>query len=135
MDLFFQGLASINKGVNVENMARARGFFERALTIDLGNLDALRGEGQVDYTVGAAYLSDDRDARLRRPRRRSPRCLPSRPNDALAHEIMGGILIETKRADQGIAEFEQALALDPNLADGSRHHGSRKDIRRSPRRN
>ena len=38
------------------------------------------------------------------------------PNDALAHEIMGGILIQTKRADQGIAEFERALALDPNLA-------------------
>ena len=31
MDLFFQGLASINKGVNVENMARARGFFRARL--------------------------------------------------------------------------------------------------------
>ncbi len=29
---------------------------------------------------------------------------------------MGGILIETNRADQGIAELERALALDPNLA-------------------
>ena len=29
---------------------------------------------------------------------------------------MGGILVETKRAEQGIAEFKRALALDPNLA-------------------
>ena len=29
---------------------------------------------------------------------------------------MGGILNQTKRSDQGIAEFERALALDPNLA-------------------
>jgi tetratricopeptide (TPR) repeat protein len=42
--------------------------------------------------------------------------LSVRPNDALAHEIMGGILNQTNRSDQGIAEFERALALDPNLA-------------------
>ena len=30
MDLYFQGLASLNRGVNPENMAQARGFFERA---------------------------------------------------------------------------------------------------------
>ena len=116
MDLFFQGLASINKGVNVENMARARGFFERALTIDPGNLDALRGEGQVDYTVGAAYLSDDRDARLAAAEAEIAKVLALRPNDAQAHEFMGGILVETKRAEQGIAEFKRALVLDPNLA-------------------
>ena len=29
---------------------------------------------------------------------------------------MGGILNQTKRSDQGIAELERALALDPNLA-------------------
>jgi tetratricopeptide (TPR) repeat protein len=42
--------------------------------------------------------------------------LSQRPDDALAHEIMGGILNQTKRSDQGIAEFERALALNPNLA-------------------
>ena len=42
--------------------------------------------------------------------------LALRPNDAQAHEFMGGILVETKRAEQGIAEFKRALALDPNLA-------------------
>ena len=29
---------------------------------------------------------------------------------------MGGILVETKHAEEGIAEFKRALALDPNLA-------------------
>jgi tetratricopeptide (TPR) repeat protein len=42
--------------------------------------------------------------------------LSLRPNDALAHEIMGGILNQTNRSEQGIAELERALALDPNLA-------------------
>ena len=115
MDLFFQGLASLNKGANLENMAQARGYFERALTVDPGNLDALLGVGRVDYSVGAAYLSDDRDARLAAAEAKIAKVLSQRPDDALAHEIMGGILIETRRADQGIAEFERALALDPNL--------------------
>ena len=44
------------------------------------------------------------------------RVLALRPNDAQAHEFMGGILVETKRAEQGIAEFKRALVLDPNLA-------------------
>jgi adenylate cyclase len=116
MDLFFQGLASLNKGVNVENMAQARGYFERALAVDPGNPDALLGVGRVDYSVGAAYLSDDRDARLAAAETAIGTVLSLRPNDALAHEIMGGILIETKRAEQGVAELERALALDPNLA-------------------
>ena len=116
MDLFFQGLASLNKGINVENMAQARGYFERALTVDPGNLDALLGVGRVDYSVGGAFLSDDRDARLAAAEAKIAKVLSLRPNDALAHEIMGGILNETKRTEQGIAEFERALALDPNLA-------------------
>jgi TolB-like protein/class 3 adenylate cyclase len=116
MDLFFQGLATLNKGINVENMAQARGHFERALAADPGNLDALLGVGRVDYSVGGAYLSDDRDARLAAAEAAIAKVLSQRPNDALAHEIMGGILNQTHRSDQGIAEFERALALNPNLA-------------------
>ena len=116
MDLFFQGLASLNKGINLENMTQARGFFDRALTIDPGNVDALLGVGRVDYSVGGAFLSDDRDARLAAAEAKIAKVLSLRPNDALAHEIMGGILNQTNRSDRGIAEFERALALDPNLA-------------------
>ena len=64
MDLYFQGQAWLNRGVNPENMAQARGFFERAVALDPNNLDALLGLGRVDYGVGGAFLSDDRDARL-----------------------------------------------------------------------
>jgi TolB-like protein/class 3 adenylate cyclase/Flp pilus assembly protein TadD len=116
MDLYFQGLASINKGINVQSMARARGFFERALAVEPENLDALLGEAQVDYTMGAAVLSDDRDARLASAEAKAAKVLSIRPNDAFAHEIMGGVLIENNRADQGVAEFERALALNPSLA-------------------
>jgi len=116
MDLYFQGQAWLNRGVNPENMAQARGFFERAVALDPNNLDALLGLGRVDYGVGGAFLSDDRDARLAAAEATLAKVLSLRPNDALAHEIMGGVLSQTNRSAQGIAEFERALALDPNLA-------------------
>ena len=43
------------------------------------------------------------------------------PDHALAHLVLGGVYIFTNRAAQGIAECEQALALDRNLADA---HGA-----------
>jgi adenylate cyclase len=116
MDLYYQGLASLNKGINPENMAQARGYFERALALDPDNVDALLGLGRVDYSVGGAHLSDDFDARLAAAETTIAKVLSLRPNDPLAHEIMGGVLNQTHRSGQGIAEFERALALDPNLA-------------------
>ena len=43
MDLYFQGMAWFNKGRNPADIARARGFFERALALDPDNLDAVVG--------------------------------------------------------------------------------------------
>jgi adenylate cyclase len=116
MDLYFQGLASFNKGTNLQNMDQARGFFERALTVDPNNVDALLGVGRADFEVGAAFLSDDRPVRLASAEATMGKVLSLRPNDALAHEILGLDQMQTNRAAQSIAEFERALALDPNLA-------------------
>ena len=106
----------VNKGINPENMAQARGYFERSLALDPDNLDALLGLGRVDYSLGGARLSDDFDTRLAAAETTIAKVLSLRPNDPLAHEIMGGVLNQTHRSEQGIAEFERALALDPNLA-------------------
>jgi tetratricopeptide (TPR) repeat protein len=116
VDLYFQGLASFNQGITLETMAQARGFFERALALDPNNLDALLGVGRVDANMGASFLSDDRSARLMAAEATIGRVLSQRPDDPLAHEILGSVLHQTKRPDQAIAELERALALDPNLA-------------------
>jgi TolB-like protein len=116
VDLYFQGLASFNQGITLENMAQARDFFERALALDPNYLDALLGVERVNSNTGASFLSDDRSARLAAAEATIGRALSRRPNDALAHEILGGVLHQTKRPDQAIAELERALALDPNLA-------------------
>jgi TolB-like protein/Tfp pilus assembly protein PilF len=128
MDLYFQGMEWFNRGTNLENMNHARGFFERALALDPGNVDAMLGVGRADFEVGAAFLSDDRPARLASAETTMGKVLSLRPNDARAHEVLGSTLNQTKRTAQAIAEFERALALDPNLADAHGDIGLAKNF-------
>ena len=115
MDLYFQGMAWVNKGVTPESMAKARGFFERALALDPNNVGALFGKSSVDANVAIAFFTDDRAARFAAAEAAATKALSLAPDDALAHLSMGIILGFTNRAVQGIAEFERALALNPNL--------------------
>jgi TolB-like protein len=54
MDLYFQGAAWYHKGMIPEYMAQARGFFERALALDSGSIEALVGMATVDSMSAAA---------------------------------------------------------------------------------
>ena len=56
MDLYFQGLACFNKGITPDNVAQARSFFDRALSADPGNVDALIGSARVDAAAGDNHL-------------------------------------------------------------------------------
>ena len=116
MDLYFQGMASVNKGWIDEHLTRARGFFERALALDPGNIDALVGTALVDYVRCAANLADNRAALLAAAEAVLTKALSLAPEHALAHLCMGRVQIQTGRAAQGIAECERALAVDRNLA-------------------
>jgi TolB-like protein/class 3 adenylate cyclase/Tfp pilus assembly protein PilF len=116
MDLYFQGMAWFNKGRSAENMAQARSFFERALALDPGNLDALLGTTAVHVQETAGYMVDDRTDRLTSAEANLNRVLSQSPNDARAHYLVCRVEIQTKRGAQGIAECERALALNPNLA-------------------
>ena len=60
MDLYFQGMAWCNKGQTLEYMSQAWGFFERALTLDPGNVGALVGSASVDVDIAVTYIADDR---------------------------------------------------------------------------
>jgi TolB-like protein/class 3 adenylate cyclase/Tfp pilus assembly protein PilF len=117
MDLYFQGMAWINKGTTPEHMTQARGFFEHALELDPRNVEALIGTASVDVMANVTYLTDDRVARLALAEAALARALSLAPEHALAHLMMGRIHIFTNRVAQGIAECERALALDRNLAD------------------
>jgi tetratricopeptide (TPR) repeat protein len=116
MDLYFQGMVWVNKGPTPENMTEARSFFERALALDPSNIDALVGTARVEVSTGASLMSNDRSTNLARAEKTLIEVLSVAPQHAFAHAELGLIQILTKRAEQGIAECERALALDRNLA-------------------
>jgi TolB-like protein len=120
MDLYFQGMAWLNKGPIPENMSQARGFFERALVLDPGNIEAMVGMARVEVSTGASFITDDRPASLAKAESILTGVLSVAPQHAWAHAILGLVLMLTNRAEQGIAECERALSLDRNLAHA--HH-------------
>ena len=116
MDLYFQGEAWVNKGVTFESMNKARGFFERALTLDPANVEALAGMSQVEANFAISLSTNDKTARFAAAEAAAAEALSLAPDHALAHLSMGMVLGFTNRAAQGIAEYERALALDRNMA-------------------
>jgi TolB-like protein len=116
MDLHFLGRSSFNKGQTLENLTQARGYFERALALDPGNIEALIDTAFVDLAVAGSFLTDDRTARVAGAEKALMKALSLAPQKPRAHALLGIAQIQTNRAAPGIAECEQALALDPNLA-------------------
>jgi TolB-like protein/class 3 adenylate cyclase len=117
MDLYFQGWAYENNGTTAEYMTQAQAFFDRALALDPGNIEALVGSARVKAAIGANLITDDWKAHFVAAEAASTRALSIAPNHARAHSVLGLVQSFTNRAVQGIAECERALALDHNLAD------------------
>jgi TolB-like protein/class 3 adenylate cyclase len=116
MDLYFQGMAWFNKGLTPDTVAQARGFFDRALAADPGNVDALVGSAYADIRAATLLSVADPTALLAAAEAKLTRALSLVPDHARAHLWLGSVAILTKRAVQGIAECEHSLALDRNLA-------------------
>jgi TolB-like protein/class 3 adenylate cyclase len=116
MGLYFQGLAWINKGQTPDNVAQARSFFDRALSADPDNVDALIGSARADALDGANLFVTDPTTAFAAAEAKLNKALSSVPDHALGHMYLGLVEIFTKRAAEGIAECEHALALDRNLA-------------------
>jgi tetratricopeptide (TPR) repeat protein len=117
MDLYFQGRVHANKGITPEYMAQACGFFDRALTLDPGHIEAMVSLAQANIAIGASYFTNDRTVYLEAAERGLIKVLNMAPQHARAHMLLGTVQNLTNRAVQGIAECERALALDRNLAD------------------
>jgi tetratricopeptide (TPR) repeat protein len=117
IDLYFQGLAWINKGKSPDQMAQPRSFFDRALTADPDNVDALVGSAGTDTDAGDFFPVVDSMTAFAAAQAKLTNALSLVPDHAFGHMLLGLVGIFTKRAAEGIAECEHALKLDRNLAD------------------
>jgi TolB-like protein/class 3 adenylate cyclase len=123
MDLYFQGQAWLNKGRTPDNIGQACGFFDRALSSDPNNVDALVGLAYADALAGSFAFVTDPIAAFAAAESKLTKALSSVPDHARGHMFLGFVDIYTKRVAQGIAECEHALALDRNLAQAHSYIG------------
>lgn len=117
MDLYFQGRAFLNKGTTPAFTARARDFFVRALALDPDNIEAAIAAAQVDFSVGSSFMADDGRAHFRAAENALNSVLLRAPNHPRGRMLLGAVHIQTNRVARGVAECQQALALDRNLAE------------------
>ena len=116
MDLYFQGMVCSHKAPSPEAMMLGERLFERALALDPDNIEARAGLAIAQSSIAAIVATGDLSARFAAAESALERVLSVAPDHAQAHLYLGVIQIHTNRAAQGIGEFEQALALDRNLA-------------------
>jgi tetratricopeptide (TPR) repeat protein len=102
--------------VTPDNVARARGFFNRALAADPSNVDALAESARADLVAGGDTFVTDPKAAFVAAEAKLTEALSSVPDHALCHLLLGHLEILTNRAAQGIAGCEHALELNRNLA-------------------
>jgi TolB-like protein len=104
MDHYFQGMAWLNKGLTPDYLARAENYFESALSLDAGNVEALVGIALVNCNfAGGTHTADDRPARLAAAERFATRALSLAPDHPRGRTSLGLTYIWSNRAAQGIA--------------------------------
>ena len=108
------------QGADDENMAEARGFFERAWRLIQVVLRQLVGTARVDLPWPPPFMMRIGQRASQRPKRERRRCSLSRRTMPIAHLFLGIVYNLTGRASSAIAKCERALTLDRNLANARR---------------
>lgn len=114
-DLYLQGVAWLMKGPFPTCQERARSFFARALAIDPDNLHALIASAAVDINELVRFEARDPSKVLASAEASLARALNLAPDNAEAHMFLSIVRSLANRPEEGVAEAERALALDPNL--------------------
>ena len=99
-DLYFQGLAWLNRGWTPDNLAQARGFFDRALTADPDNVDALIGSARADVDRRRTSLCDRSCGGLRGGRSEVDQGLVVGPGPCACPYVLGSCRHSTPSARQ-----------------------------------
>ena len=89
MDLYFQGLAWLNKGTTPDNVVQARRFFDRALAADPGNVEALVGSALADVRESSLFPVTDPTAAFAAAEATLTKALSSVPDHARDIFVLG----------------------------------------------
>jgi adenylate cyclase len=114
MDFIFRGRAAYLKPVTPESHAEAVGYFDRALALDPGSVQAQASLASALAARVLDAMSDRRNLDVERAKELARQALASSPRSQAAHFAEGQALRAQRRFEAAIPEYETVIAMDRN---------------------
>jgi adenylate cyclase len=114
MDFIFRGRAAYLKPVTPESHAEAVGYFDRALALDPGSVQAQASLASALAARVLDAMSDRRNLDVERAKELARQALAASPRSQAAHFAEGQALRAQRRFEAAIPEYETVIALDRN---------------------
>jgi adenylate cyclase len=124
VDLTMQGWAKFNEGISQENLLAAERLFSAALKIQPDDEPALAGRARVDLELAGTYPSPDSPRQMTEAEQNALQALKLDPNDPVAHEALANVRLHQGSREEGIAENQRAIELNPNYAEAIAFQGA-----------
>ena len=116
VDLAMQGWATVYRGDTKTNLKDAAVLFERALSLDANNIQAMTGLTNVLATRVNNFWSEDRAADIGRAEKTIDAAIALQPDNSSAHRQKALVYMDKGQWGPAIAEAETAIANDQNSA-------------------
>jgi TolB-like protein/DNA-binding winged helix-turn-helix (wHTH) protein len=114
LDCILRGRAAIARGLSRERYAEVIGWFERALALDPGSVEAQAWLASALFGRASDLHSDTPAADLDRAERLIGQVLAAAPRHPLAHYVKGQLLRNSRRCEEAIPEYELAAQSNRN---------------------
>jgi adenylate cyclase len=116
IDLNMRGMALLQVPFTKDKISAARALYERTLTIDPDNSDALAGDAStywVELSFFGANPEIDYEAKILG---QDDRAIASAPDNAHAYRTKSSYLLNSSRLADGLRAADAALAIEPSSA-------------------
>lgn len=114
VDLVMRGQSIVNKPASPETLLAARALFQRALSHDRDNVDALAGVATTYvFEVLNSYYEDGRSGRLASAAALVERALAIEPDHIVALKVKAALLRAEGQFEEAIAASKVAIAQNP----------------------
>jgi adenylate cyclase len=117
MDYILQGRAASYRSPTRDNYAEAVGWFERALSVDPASVEAKSLMASILAGRALDRMTDTSKEDFARAEALVREVLTVSPRSPIAHYAYGQVLRATRRNEQCIPEYQEALAFNPSWAD------------------
>ena len=116
VDLAMRGTAIMNGTESLASLNEAIGLFERALSLDPKNVQALMGLSGVLSSRAGDFADDNAAGHLARSEQAVDAALAIQPDNSSAHLTKSWVYFGKHQWGPAIAEAQKAIADDPNNA-------------------